>query len=379
MEEVSKLITEKLETMVQPTNPDLIHSKRKAINTLFPYAVRLWRSGEQRMADMFLRAAVALNYEGLIWHRKTLLVMGLSGTQNPPFLNLLITLSSPHLRWSGMTYDGKMVARWAEAASAVPYAEGVGQSVVDTLLHIASVDSLRPHIPAGIWTWLKRQPSLPPECLGRSRGSSGGVVHQVRALGDTEILKSYLLRVWSEWDTIDYLWSGGLAEMKVSIREDFGGIAMWGDRQDLIERLDYVLGQLDGGLYHLRKCKPSLYTWQISEAKTQYSELMAVLLEVDAEAMDGLARKPPRLIFFGLLTPTDTYRIPLDLHVRSASTVSIVTYFGHLESLPPISDLVRILVLILLPRFLTPSLSPSSSFDFPRCAYTPGLLRWTMD
>jgi hypothetical protein len=106
-----------------------------------------------------------------------------------------------------------MVAGWAVAASAVPYTEEAGQSVVDILLHIASVDSLRPHIPTGIWTWLNKRPSLPPKCVGRSRGSSGDVVRQVRALRDTEILKSYLLLVLSEWDCIDDQQPGGLAEM----------------------------------------------------------------------------------------------------------------------------------------------------------------------
>jgi hypothetical protein len=65
------------------------------------------------------------------------------------------------------------------------------------------------------------QPSLPPECSGRSRGSSADVVRQIRGLGDIEILKSYLLLVWSEWDHVGDEQSGGLAEMQISIREDF--------------------------------------------------------------------------------------------------------------------------------------------------------------
>ena len=324
MVQVSNLITQKLKTMVQSASLDLAHSRRKAISAFFPYALCLWRSGERRMVDMFFCAAMALNSEEFIWYRAGPLIMRLSDTQNPPFLNRLITLASPCVYWHDEPYGGNMVTRWAEAASALPYTEEIGQSVVDALLHIASVDFLQPHIPAGIWTWLKKQVSLPPECLGRSRGSSGDVVRQVRALGDTEILKSYLLLVWSEWDHIDDQRSGGLTEMEVSIRKDFGGIAMWRDRQDLIERLDRVLGQLDGGLDHLQQYKPSLDVHHISRAKTQYSELRAVLLEVDVEAVDGLARKPPKLIFFGLLTRTDTYRNPLDLHVRSASPMPVM-------------------------------------------------------
>ena len=152
MEEVSNLITQKLETMIRPTDRGLIRRKRKAIITLFLYAVRPGQSGKQRMVDMSLRAAITLNSDGCIWHRAKPLIMRLSNTQNTPSLNWLITLASLHVSWHDEPCDGNIVARWTAAALAVPYTEGVGQSVVDALLHIASVDSLRPHIPVGIWT-----------------------------------------------------------------------------------------------------------------------------------------------------------------------------------------------------------------------------------
>jgi len=326
MEEVSNLITRKLETMVKAID---VHSKRKAIYALFPYAVRLGRSGKQRTADMSLRAAMALDSEEFIWDRAKPLIMKLSNTQSPLSLDWVITLASPHVSWHNKPYNGNMVTRWAEAASALPYAENTGQSVVDTLLHIASVDSLRPHIPIDIWTWLKELPSLPPRCLGRSRGSGGNVVRQVRVLGDTEILKSYLLLVWSEWDHIDRQQSGGLAEMEASIRAEFGGIAMWRHREDLIKHLDHVLGQLDRGPDYLQQHKPSLEIRDITRAKTQYSGLRRVLLEIGVGAMDSPAREPPKLIFFGLLILMYMRRIPLDFHVCSASPMS-VTCLEHL-------------------------------------------------
>ena len=276
------------------------------------------------MVDVSLRAAMALNSDGFIWHRARPLIMGLSNTQSPPSLNRLIILASPYVSWHDEPYDGNMVTRWAAAASAVPYTEEVGQSVADVLLQIASVDSLRPRIPVGIWTWLKKLPSLSPECSGRSRGSRGDVVRHIRALGDTEILKSYLLLVWSEWDHIDDQESGGLAKMEVSIWEDFGGIEMWHHRRDLIKRLDHVLGRLDKGLDHLRQHKPGLDIHHISRARPQYSELKAVLLEVDVEAMNALSRKPPRSISFGLLIPTDIYRMSLDFRMCSAPTVPVI-------------------------------------------------------
>ena len=303
------------------TDRGLIDSKRKAIIALFLYAIRLGRGGNKRMVDMSLRTALALDSEQPMWDRAKPLIMKLSNTRGPPSLNWLITLASPYMSWHDEPYDGDMVTRWATMASEVPYIDEVGQSVIDALLHIASVDSLRPHIPVGIWTWLKKQPSLPPMCSGRSRGSSGDVVRQVRALGDIEIIKSYMALVWSEWDYIDDQESGGFAEMEDSIRKDFGGIGMWGHRQDLIRRLDRILVQLDRGQDRLKQYKPSLGIHHIPRAKTQYSKLKEVLLEVDVEAMDGLARKPLRSIFLGLLTPMDTHRISLDFCMCSDSTI----------------------------------------------------------
>ena len=297
--------------MLTAADQELIRSKHKAIITLFPHAVHLGQIGEQRMVDMSLRVAMTLHSEEFIWHRAKPFIMRLSNTQSPPSLDRLIILASPHISWHEEPHDGNMVARWAEAASALPYAEDVGQIVVNALLHIASVDTLRPHIPIGVWAWLKEKPSLPPKCSGRSRGSNGDVVRQVRALGDVEILKSYLLLVWSEWDHIDDGQSGGLAEMEASIREDFGGIAMGPHRQELIERLDHVLGQLDAGLDHLQQDKPSLDVHHTSRARTQYSELRRVLMEMGVEAMDVPAREPPKLMFFGLLTLIYARRIPL--------------------------------------------------------------------
>ena len=284
--------------MVKAASPGPARSKRKAISTLFPYIFRLGRSGGQGMAGTLLRTIMALDSEGFIWDRAEPFLMRPSNTQTPPSLDWVITLLSPHAPWNTEQYDGNMVTRWAKAASAVSYTEEVGQNVVDVLLQIASVDSLRPHIPAEIWVWLKKQPSLPPQCPGRSRGSSGDVVYRVRSLGDIEILKSYLVLVWSEWDCIDDQDSGGLAEMQVSIREDFGGVEMWHHRQDLIKRLDYVLEQLDGGLDGLKQHKPSLETDHISRAVAQYSELKRVMVEIDAEAMNSLARMPLQVDIF---------------------------------------------------------------------------------
>ena len=142
-----------------------------------------------------------------------------------------------------------------------------GQDVVDLLLQIASVHSLLPHIPIEIWAWLKERPSLPPVCWGRESGTSRNIIRHIRGLGDIEILKSYFLVVWSEWN---YLYVDRFEEMEISIREDFSGIGMKRHRKDLIVRLDYVLEQL--------KDTPG------NEAQIRrYGWLKKLLLKVDGE------------------------------------------------------------------------------------------------
>ena len=185
---------------------------------------------------------------------------------------------SPYVPWDDELHDGHTVARWAAAASATPYTEEIGRSVVDALLQIASVDSLRPHIPVDLWAWLKELPSLPPVCQGRSAGRKEAVVRHVRGLGDIEITKAYFLLIWSEWN---FLYTSGLDEMQASIREDFGGIESRHHREDLIKRLDHVLGELDRGWEHIERHKPGINQYQLRRANMDYRTLKEVLLEVE--------------------------------------------------------------------------------------------------
>ena len=321
LEGVSRWITQKLERMIEAADPNLILRRRKAISALFPYAVYLARDGQQGMADTFLRVARASNsnHREFMWRRVGPYIVPLFGESTTPSLDSIIILASHHVPWHNKRVDKDTVARWAAATSAIPYTEEVGQSVVDALLQIASVDSLRPHIPIGIWAWLKRRPSSPPGCLGRVGGTKD-IVCYVRVLGDIEILKSYFLFVWSEWDHLNYPWQDGyLQEMLTSIQENFGGIGMGNHRKELINRLDHILGQLDLGLEHLKLRKPSLKDHNVRKSKEQYGELKKLLLEVDGQAVNILTRASLRSVLFGLLTPTDPYRIPLNLHALFAS------------------------------------------------------------
>ena len=188
-----------------------------------------------------------------------------------------IVLVSPHVPWRILTDGEGLVQRWAVAASAVAYTEEVGQSVVDALLQIASVDELVQYIPADLWSWLAKRPSLPPICRGRCLGTRGSIVKVVRALKNTEVLKSYLLLVWSEWN---YIYENGFYEMCTSIREDFGRNGMGHHRADLIQRLDHVLEQIDRRQEHPEQPDP-----RMSGGKGRYQKLRETLLEINTEAI----------------------------------------------------------------------------------------------
>ena len=203
----------------------------------------------------------------------------------PPSMNratLLLSAYVPLRCW-----DEEMVATWASVVSAVPYSEKLGWSVVDTLLVLANEETLRPYIPIDIWALLKEQPSLPPVCPGRDLRNNRVLVHHVRELRDIDLLKSYFLLVWSEWNVFDNS-DSEFAEIRVSIMEDFGGIEMLHHRAGLIERLDRVRGELDQGLEHLKKYKPEFTEGFVLRGKARYGTLRAALLEVEQKAMGNL-------------------------------------------------------------------------------------------
>jgi hypothetical protein len=273
--------------MVGTTNPHPLHSKRKAISALFPYVICLEQ--DQGMVDAISRAVVVSNSAEFVWYRIRPYIATLFDKPRPSSLNLVITMMSPHVFWSHRqySYDENTVTRWAKAASEVQPTKEVDRSVVDALLYIASNSSLRPHIPIELWARMKDQRSP----LSRYPGDEGhertswGVVLFVRELGDVEILKSYFLLVWSEWNSVDY---DGLCQMVFPIREYFGGSGMRNDRRDLIERLDQVLGQLDRGLEYLRQHDYQIQDNDVRINKHCYGQLKAELLKLDREEVSTL-------------------------------------------------------------------------------------------
>ena len=201
--------------------------------------------------------------------------------------NLAIVLISPYVSLEVWLNGEDRVSRWISAVSAVPYTEEIGRSVVDALLQIAHFEQLRPRITIDIWAWLKKRSSLPPTWYRQSRGTTDDIFHHIRGLGDIEILKSYFLLVWSEWHG---LLEAILDEAATSIREDFRGIGMFRHREDLTERLDRILGQLDQGPGYLKQRDPAINEHDIQWRKRQYEKLKGVLLEVDRRAMETINR-----------------------------------------------------------------------------------------
>ena len=244
VELVSTIINRELERVASTSDSGSILSKCKAIAALFPYAVRQEQDVQRPMADAILRVW-ASNPLSFVWRRIEPHVIRLLGKSVTPSLYRAIPHIFPQIIWSA------------------------DQDAVDLLLQIAYIDSLLPHIPIDMWAWLKKRPSLPPECRGRRGGTTQRIVRRVRGVGDVDTLKSYFLVVWSEWDD---LYNYGLKEMEISIREDFGGIEMKRHRKDLLDRLDHVLEQLEDSHHD-----------EVQYKKGQYGRLKEVLLQVDGE------------------------------------------------------------------------------------------------
>jgi len=224
------------------------------------------------MLDTFLRAARASREKQLTWFQIRGAAIEMLSKASPR----AIVLASPHVPWDWLIDRGDLVELWARATSAVPHTDEICQSVVDVLLQIASKDQLIPYIPVDVWSWLTKRPTLPPVCMGRHVGTRARVVKAVRALKDIEVLKSYLLIVWSEWDDLQD--NSGFNKMCTSIREDFSGIEMRGHRAELIRRLGDILGRLYQGVEQLN---PQLGKYDLWKMKRRYGKLMEVLLEVE--------------------------------------------------------------------------------------------------
>jgi len=262
-----------------------LQSKCKAIAALLPYAVWQERDGQPEVLDMLLHAIGASRERQFTWSRIERSAITLLVRATPR----AVVLTVPRVRWRQLTGTVPLIRWWAATVLEVPYTDEVGQSVVDMLFQIASEGGLAQHIPVPIWSWLTKRPPLPPTCLGRYLGARSPVVDAVRACKDIEVLKSYFLLVWSEWD--DLQGNHGFNKMCASIREDFDGIGMRPHRAELIQRLDHILEQLDRGLEHPWLQYPDLVKPDLWKMMRRYRKLREVLREVERRTPSSLTTR----------------------------------------------------------------------------------------
>ena len=353
--------------MVEAEDYLSIQSRRKAISALLPYVIRQEQGGQPEVFGAVMRAARASRMSEFIWRRIGRTVYGSLHGASP---HVIVSIS-PHTPWAldpyFITEWEYSVQWWTAAASVVPYTEEVAQSVVDMLLQfMAAPNSLEyaapnssEYITTDHWTWLTKRPSLPPVCLGRGVGTYTRVVEAVRALKDVEVLKSYFLLIWSEWngvlsDSYKGLWrwtpnhsisfgcplssgtpssdqsntsndiSCSLCLMRISIQEDFGGVGMESHRADLVYHLNHVLAQLDRGLEYFEQHNPETNAGDLPRRKEQYEILREALLETNMKAISCTPHLPitPSCV----LTPTPGARsIPRNVYVRTPSSMPVVS------------------------------------------------------
>jgi len=121
------------------------------------------------------------------------------------------------------------------------------------------------------------------------------------------------------------------------IRKVLSGIRMARHRGDLLRRLDHI-DQLDPRPERIQQHRPDLDEYNDGRMEYECRQLKEVLLEVDAEANDTLVREYLKLaILFGLLTPANMCRIPLEVYVCDPSPMSIVTCLD--QSIPSLTPL----------------------------------------
>jgi len=286
-------------TWANAHDQDTIYHKHKAITVLFPYA--LWQERYRRhpvIFNAFLHAANASRSGGFLWHRVQPFMNMLLNDASDASLKKAAILASPYVPWYRREFKG-LVQTWVAIASTIPKEKEVAPSIVNALLRIAFFGLLPPGNHGEVWSWLTLRPSLPSLCKGRRLGSHPRVMQRVRGLKDIEILKSYLLAIWSEWDSLQ---GDGFPTMCECIREEFSGVEANSHRAELVQRLDEVIGELDKGLEYLRRDRPDLEEEGLQEGKGQYEELRKILKEIP-EVPEIPTCMFPRLInLFDLLT-----------------------------------------------------------------------------
>ena len=249
----------------------ITYDQNRAVCALTPYAIFMEKCGQEEIANAIMHVA-----RGSMASVKPHIIK-LLGKPNSPFRNWLIAVVAQYVNWEDEEHGEDAVVAWAAAVSTVPDTGEVISGVVDMLMQITNIDSLRPHIPIEIWVWMKKLQSLPVADWPRYVTTTPDAVRHIRGLGDFETIGLYLLAVFASYRRTS---TDILDEVKILIRGDFGGIGMWAHREVLLNRLDSILedGIHSGG--RLERCK----------------KLKGVLLTMDREATKTFARMFLKLV-----------------------------------------------------------------------------------
>jgi len=191
-------------------------------------------------------------------------------------------LALPHLElvWLDSSDTRAFIDLWISAASSLEETEEVCEAVVDVLLQMAFFHPVRAHISPEAWAWLNKRPSLPPRCRGRLLCSIGSnVLPSVRSRKDIGLLTSYLVTMWSEWDCAGEWAFDGMCEV---LREEYcldGDEVVRECKQDLLARLNLVLGELRKGLEHLRARHLDIQPDEYEVIRERYKALKRILVQ----------------------------------------------------------------------------------------------------
>lgn len=260
--------------------PDGIGYKFKPITALLPYAVRQGQEGDSRLFDAFLCVVKYFPYTSS-WTRRYIrpVIPKLLAEGSPRTLRRGAILALPHLELAWLDSDDirEFIQLWISAADGLGDAEDVCRAVVDVLLQMAFFHSVRAHIVPEAWTWLNKRPALPPRCRGRLLCSIGSnVLPAIRARSDIQLLTSYLITMWSEWDCAgEWAFEGMCEALWDEYCGDDGEVVEC--RKDLLARLNLVLAELGKGLGHLRVRHPDMQPDEFEVIRERYRELKRIL------------------------------------------------------------------------------------------------------
>ena len=205
---------------------------------------------------------------------------------SPSTLKRAAVLALPHLELVWLYSDDitTFIDLWVSAAEALECTEAVCEAVVDVLLQMAFFQSVRAHITPKAWAWLNKRPALPPRSRGRLLCSIGSnVLPVVRSRGDTKLLTSYLVTMWSEWDCAgEWVFEGMCEVLREEFCRDGGDEVLKGHRMDLIARLNLVLGELAKGFEYLRVRHLDIQPDEFEVIRERYKELKRMLIQVES-------------------------------------------------------------------------------------------------